>query len=272
MRIGIGTTLPHTTPVEWADTLASMGCTAAVSPFDCATARPLRDEYLAQARDHDLTIGEVGVWRNVMAPDPGERHRSIQYAKDQLALAEEIGARCCVNISGNAGPGGWDQYSPENYDETTYVRIVETTQDIIDAVDPTHTTYAIECMPWMVPDSPHGYLQLMKDIDRPAFSVHLDYTNMINGMTRWRALPEFIAQCFELLGPHVVSVHIKDIRLQPGLPTAITEVQPGTGAVDFDMVLRHIAALPEETTVYVEHLPDQQAYREAMAFVLRKAQ
>lgn len=267
MRIGVGTTLDHTSPEDWADTLAGMGCTAAVSPFDTMTAPDLRTKYLAQAERRGLCIGEVGVWKNVMSPDPDERRRSIRYAKDQLALAEDIGARCCVNISGNASTGGWDQYSPENYSEAAYDRIVETTQKIIDAVNPRHTTYAIECMPWMVPDSPEQYLQLMHDIDRPSFAVHLDYTNMINGMPRWRQLPEFIAHCFDLLGPYITSVHVKDIQLQSGLPTSIIEVQPGTGGVDFDMVFRHLAALPEDTTVYVEHLPDRRAYAAAMEFV-----
>lgn len=268
MRIGVGTTLDHATPGQWADDLAAMGCTAAVSPFDATTSAALRRDYLREARSHDLSIGEVGVWRNVMSPDPTERRQWVRYAKDQLALADDIGARCCVNISGNAGPGGWDQYSPENYADGTYERIVETTQDIIDAVDPRQTVYTIECMPWMVPDSPHGYLQLIKDVDRTAFATHLDYTNMIHGIDRWRALPAFIDECFDLLTAHIVSVHIKDIRLHSGLPTSITEVQPGSGSVDFDAVLRRIAELDDATTVFVEHLPDLASYEKAMAFVL----
>lgn len=123
-------------------------------------------------------------------------------------------------------------------------------------------------MPWMVPDSPHGYLQLIKDVDRTAFATHLDYTNMIHGIDRWRALPAFIDECFDLLTAHIVSVHIKDIRLHSGLPTSITEVQPGSGSVDFDVVLRRIAELDDATTVFVEHLPDLASYEKAMAFVL----
>lgn len=223
-----------------------MGCTAAVSPFDATTSAALRRDYLREARSHDLSIGEVGVWRNVMSPDPTERRQWVRYAKDQLALADDIGARCCVNISGNAGPGGWDQYSPENYADGTYEHIVETTQDIIDAVDPRQTVYTIECMPWMVPDSPHGYLQLIKDVDRTAFATHLDYTNMIHGIDRWRALPAFIDECFDLLAAHIVSVHIKDIRLHSGLPTSITEV--GSPAADRSTSMRCCAGSPSWTT------------------------
>ena len=35
-------------------------------------------------------------------------------------------------------------------------------------------------MPWMIPDSPDENLQLIKDVNRKAFAVHLDFVNMIN--------------------------------------------------------------------------------------------
>lgn len=267
MKLGIGTTLDHNSPEEWADTLVDMGCSTAVSPFDCNAPQTLKREYLAQANSHALSIGEVGVWNNVMSTSQYERETNIVYAQQQLALAEEIGARCCVNISGNAGSGGWDQYSENNYRPETYDLIVETTQNIIDAVNPQHTSYAIECMPWMIPDSPEQYLQLIADVNRPAFAVHLDYTNMLNGMQRWRNKDNFIKHCFDLLGSSIVSVHVKDVQLLADLPTSIVEVQPGTGGIDFNLVFRQIAKLPEETTVFVEHLPNTDAYTQAMKYV-----
>ncbi|MFT8537114.1 sugar phosphate isomerase/epimerase family protein [Bifidobacterium aquikefiri] len=272
MRLGIGTTLDHDNPQEWADDLVAMGCTAAVSPFDCTTSPALRRAYLDQAQSHDLRIGEVGAWKNVMSAQISERESNIAYVQEQLALAEDIHARCCVNISGNAGFGDWDQYSAENYLPETYDRIVETTQRIIDAVNPQHTTYAMECMPWMIPDSPEQYLQLIDDVDRPAFSVHLDYTNMMNGIERWRNRDQFIERCFSLLGNRILSVHVKDAKLLASLPTAIVEVQPGEGGIDCDMVVRHIAKLPEDTTVFVEHLPDHDAYARAMSYVNQRLQ
>lgn len=271
MRIGVGTTLPHENPHEWARLLHDWGCTTAVCPVDATASSGVRDEYLREAQRYGLSIGEVGVWRNVMSPEPQERDAAISYAEAQLALAEAIGAGCCLNISGNAGPGGWDQYSPENYSEESYERLVETTREIIDAVHPTRTYYAIECMPWMLPDSPESYLRLLADINRPQLRVHLDYTNMVNGVPRWRHLRQFIQECFTQLGPHIVSVHAKDIRLDGALPVTIGETQPGTGSVDFALVLRLAAALPGDTTLYTEHLDTIEEYRDAVAFLRRTA-
>ena len=272
MRIGIGTTLPHQTPDEWASTMAGWGCTAAVAPVDCTAPHPVLQAYLDAAKEKHLVIGEVGVWKNTLSADETERADAIRYAKGQLALAEEIGARCCVNITGNAGQGLWDQYSPENGRAETYARSVDTIREIIDAVHPQRTFYTLECMPWMEPDSPVACLRLLRDIDRPAFGVHLDYTNMVNSVARYRRLSSFIRTCFSLLGTSIRSVHAKDIRLENTLPCCIHEVQPGEGAVDFALVLREAQALDADITVFVEHLQTPDEYRRALAHLTQTAQ
>ncbi|MCI1864954.1 MAG: sugar phosphate isomerase/epimerase [Bifidobacterium sp.] len=271
MRIGIGTTLPHNTPGKWAATLQSWGCTAAVCPIDHTAPADLRKDYLDAASAAGLSITEVGVWKNVMSPDEDHRRKAIEYAEAQLALADEIGARCCVNIAGNAGPGGWDQYSPQNYSGEAYERIVDTTREIIDAVRPVRTRYALECMPWMLPDSPESYLKLLKDVDRDHMGVHLDYTNMINGMGRWRTMRSFIDSCFSILGGRILSIHAKDVRLMPGLPTSIVETEPGTGAVDYAQVLSLAARFAPRASVFTEHLDTPRQYRDAVAYLLDTA-
>lgn len=271
MRLGIGADIPHQTPEEWASALAGLGCGTAVFPVSSDCPRGLREEYLAAARAHGLTIGEVGIWKNTLSPDPKERAAAVEFAREQLALAEETGARCCVNILGNAGEGAWDQYSPANETADTYALAVDTVRGILDAVKPARTFYTLECMPWMHPDSPEDYLRLLRDVDRPAFAVHLDYANMVNGISRYRKLPQFIADCFRLLGPRIKSVHAKDIRLENALPCCIREIFPGEGAVDFGLVLRLAESLGKETPVFVEHLPSFAECGRAAAYLRGEA-
>ena len=76
-------------------------------------------------------------------------------------------------------------------------------------------------MPWMIPSGPEEYLQLIKDVDREAFAVHMDFANMINGMDRYHNREAFLDRCFALLGPYIKSVHLKDVILKPGLPCLI---------------------------------------------------
>ncbi len=60
----------------------------------------------------------------------------------------------------------WDWIYRDNYEADVYALIVDSVREIIDAVNPKRTFYTIEPMPWMVPDSPDQYLQLLKDVDR----------------------------------------------------------------------------------------------------------
>ena len=270
MRLGGSVMKSYNSPKEWLQHVQELGYSAVIFPVDSTAPATVIRDYLQCCRDNDLLIGEVGAWRNVMARDEKERAANLDWNIRQLELAETVGANCCVNISGSFAEL-WDGYHPTLDTRETWELVVSNTQHIIDAVKPTHTAYSLEPMPWMVPESPEHYLQLMKDVDRPAFKVHLDYCNMINSLERYRHASEFITHCFELLGKDIVSIHAKDALLADGkLPIQIGEVPPGEGSLDLPLVTKLAHALGDDTPVFVEHLPDHAAYMKAVA-VMREA-
>ena len=271
MRLGGSVMKPYSGPKEWLAHVKELGYSCVIFPVDSRAPKQVQRDYAACCRDNDLLIGEVGVWRNLMARDAAERAANIDYAIRQLEMAEEVGANCCVNISGSPGEL-WDGYHPSLDTPAVYEDVITTTRRIIDAVKPVRTCYSLEPMPWMVPESPEQYLQLMQDMARPgAFRVHLDYCNMINSLDRYRHASEFITKCFTLLAEDIVSVHAKDVRLTDGyLPVCIGEVPPGEGTVDLPLVTRLAHGLGADTPVFVEHLPDHEAYVKAAA-VMRAA-
>lgn len=264
MRLGGSVMKPYSSPKEWLAHVKELDYSCVIFPVDSSAPKQVQRDYAACCRDHDLLIGEVGVWRNVMSRDPSEREAAIQYAIRQLEMAEEVGANCCVNISGSPGEL-WDGYHPTLDTPAVYEDIIATTRRIIDAVKPQKSCYSLEPMPWMAPESPAQYLRMLKDMARPgAFKVHLDYCNMINSLDRYRHASEFITECFTLLGEHIVSVHAKDVKLTDGfLPLCIGEVPPGEGAIDLALVTRLAHSLGENTPVFVEHLPNHEAYMKA---------
>ena len=265
MRLGGSVMKPYNSPKEWLALVKELGYSAVVFPVESTASAQVIREYAQCCRDNDLLIGEVGAWRNVMALDPKERAANIDWNIRQLELAETVGANCCVNISGSYAEY-WDGYHPDLDTRETWERVVENTQKIIDAVKPTHTAYSLEPMPWMVPESPEQYLQLMKDVDRPAFKVHLDYCNMLNSIDRYRHASEFITRCFELLGEHIVSIHAKDaLIVQGGLPVVINEVMPGKGSLDLSLVTKLAHQLGDKVPVFVEHLDTHEDYLQAVA-------
>ncbi len=270
MRLGGSVMKPYNSPKEWLQHVQELGYSCVIFPVDSTAPAAVIQDYLQCCRDNDLLIGEVGAWRNVMARDEKERAANLDWNIRQLELAETVGANCCVNISGSFAEL-WDGYHPALDTRETWELVVSNTQRIIDAVKPTHTAYSLEPMPWMEPESPEQYLQLMKDVDRPAFKVHLDYCNMINSLERYRHASEFITHCFELLGKDIVSIHAKDALLADGkLPIQIGEVPPGEGSLDLPLVTKLAHALGDDTPMFVEHLPDHAAYMKASS-VMREA-
>ena len=178
MRIGGGIEKTYSNPEEWYTLVKELGYRATLAPVDYRASKEEKQAYINCAKEHDLVIGEVGVWKNVISTDIDERKAALDYSKNQLELADELGANCCVNITGSRGEI-WDGFYRDNYSEETYSLIVDSIREIIDAVKPKRTFYTIETMPWMIPDSPDDYLKLIKDVDRKAFGVHLDFVNMI---------------------------------------------------------------------------------------------
>ena len=242
---------------------------AVTAPFSCRTPREETDAYCRICEQNGVVLAEIGVWKNLFDPDPEAAKAALEYAKGQLALADDLGIPCCVNIAGTGSSAGWDAADPSNFTEETYERIVAVIRDILDRVEPKQAFYCLEPMPWMVPDSPEAYLQLIRDVDRPQFAVHMDFVNMINCPRRYLAPEPFIEKCFRMLGPMIKSTHIKDTRMHPtNLTTILEECSPGEGSLSFASVLRIMDRyLAPEAPVLLEHMATFEEYAAAYDYL-----
>ena len=252
-------------PAEWIRILKSLGYSAAYCPVQPGAPAELIRSFRTEAEKNNIIIAEAGVWNNPLDPDEKKSKAAIDRNIDVLKLADEIGALCCVNISGARG-AIWDGPYPGNYADDTFDLIVETVRKIIDAVKPVRTFYSLEPMPYMLPDSPDSYLELIKAIDRKQFAAHLDPVNMISSPQRYFKNAEFIKECFSKLGPYVKSVHAKDIIILPKLTVHLEEIRPGLGALDYRVLLQEAGKI-KDIPVMLEHLENQEEYRLAAAFV-----
>ena len=271
MRIGGAIERAYNSPEEWYQLVKELGYRAVLAPVDYQASKEEKQAYIQCAKENDIVIGEVGVWRNIISIDDKERKAAVEYCKNQLALAEELSANCCVNVTGSRGEI-WESFYAENYSKDTYALIVDSIRDVIDAVKPTRTFYTIETMPWMIPDSPDSYLELIHDVDRKAFGVHLDFVNMINCPKRYLFCDDFIEECFTKLGPYIKSIHGKDVFMERAYTTVIHETMPGKGVVNYQKVARLCEALGPDTPLFVEHLPDFESYKQAAAYVREQAE
>ena len=219
----------------------------------------IRDITAAFAK-HDVIIAEVGRWCNLMDADPAKRAANLKTVTEGLALAEAVGARCCVDIAGSYNRRSWDGPDPENLSQKHFDETVENARKIIDAVKPKRAKFCFEMMGWMTPDSPDAYLKLIKAVDRDAFGVHLDPCNLINSPARFYRNTDLLNECFDKLGPWIASCHAKDLAWEKEMNIHFREVTLGAGSLDYTTYLKRLAALPGDVPLMIEHMKNAEEY------------
>ncbi|NLG52250.1 MAG: TIM barrel protein [Chloroflexi bacterium] len=270
MRLGAPLFREYHDPAAWVQALQEKGYRAAYAPVGLDADDVTVQAYALAAKQANITISEVGAWSNPLSPSEDIRNAAIERCQRSLDLAERLGARCAVNISGSLGEL-WDGHHPLNLTEETLDMIVQVTRQIIDAVKPRRAFYTLETMPWMYPDSTDSYVQLLRAIDRPAFAVHFDPVNLICSPQRYYANGALMTEFVDKLGPYIKSCHAKDILLADRLTTHLDEVRAGLGNLDYRTFLRQLNRLEPDLPLMLEHLPTEQDYDLAAAYVRQVA-
>jgi sugar phosphate isomerase/epimerase len=267
IRLGGPVFEEYNSPDEWVAALKMAGYRAAYCPVEQTDDETTIQSYRKAAEQNDIVIAEVGAWSNPISPVETTAKTAIDKCIDSLALADRIGARCCVNISGSRHPQHWAGPHPDNLTPATFDLIVETTRKIIDAVKPTNSYYTVEAMPWSYPDSADLYLKLMKAIGRNRFAVHLDPVNWVNCPLVYFKNGEMIRNAFKKLGPYIKSCHAKDIIINEQIYVPqFSEVRPGLGKLDYRVFLSELSKL-DDVPLMMEHLQSAEEYSLAAEYI-----
>ncbi len=247
-------------PEELARAHRDLGYRAAYCPGvaldDSERIRDLRQAFAK----HDVVIAEVGRWVNLLDADPAKRAQNLQTVTDGLALADAIGARCCVDIAGSFNPTVWFGPDPKNLSREYFDAAVENARKIIDAVQPQQAKFCYEMMGWALPDTVDSYLEMIRAVDRDAFGVHLDPCNLINSPERFYRNTDLLNDCFDRLGPWIASCHAKDLRWEIEMNVHFVEVPLGEGELDYKTYLQRVATLPRDVPLMMEHMAGEQEY------------
>jgi sugar phosphate isomerase/epimerase len=271
VRLGGPIFLKSDDPRELAREHRRLGYSAAYCPpaksTEAEKIRAIRDAFAAE----NVVIAEVGAWKNMLDPDTAARQANLEYVTERLALADAVGARCCVDIAGSYNPKFWYGMNPRNLSKEFLDATVQNCRHVIDAVRPTRTRFTIEMMPWSVPDGPDSYVALIKAVDRRSFGVHLDVCNVVNSPVRFYNNKAVIEECFRKLGQWIASCHAKDLAWVPEYNVHFAEVIPGRGEIDYATYLRELSKLPVDAPLMLEHLKTAEEYDEGRAYIRRVA-
>ena len=267
MRLGAPIFIKSDDPGDLAREHRRLGYRAAYTPpctvDDRDRIKAIIKEYAAQ----DVVIAETGAWRNMQDPDPDKRKANLAYVQERLALADELGARCCVDTAGSHSRTNKDGPHPDNITPAFIEKTVENCRKLIDAVKPTRTKFTIEMMSFIFPTGPDDYLKLIKAVDRKEFGVHLDACNVIGSPEMMYHNTRVIRDCFQKLGSRIISCHAKDLVFEDYPQIYLRETIPGRGTMDYKTYLTEIASLPGDVTLMLEHCDKPEEYDEGRHYV-----
>lgn len=263
-------------PYRFAKAHKEFGYSAAFCPKLSLTDPHLLRAVREAFEQEDVVIAEVGAWRNLIDRDLEKRRRNVDYVIEQLAVADEVGALCCVDFIGSV-LGNEEAKRPRlpfdphpfNLSAEGFELAVETVRTIIDAVKPKKTKFTLEFMQWQLPDSPEIYVELIEAVDRPAFAAHMDPVNIIFTPRQYFDNGALIKHAFRLLGPYIVSCHAKDIHMRSELALHLDEVIPGQGVLDYRTYLSEMDQLPGHIPLMLEHLATPEEYAQGRDYILR---
>ncbi len=271
VRLGGPIFLKSDDPRELAREHRRLGYSAAY----CPEAKAADKDRIAAIRSafaaENVVVAEVGAWKNMLDPDEAVRKANIEYVTSRLALADAVGARCCVDIAGSYNPKYWYGMDPKNLTSEFFDATVENCRRVIDAVKPTRTRFTIEMMPWSLPDGADSYVRLIQAVDRPVFGVHLDVCNAVNTPAKFYNTKAVIEDCFGKLGRWIISCHAKDLAWVPEYNMHFAEVVPGRGVLDYRAYLRELSRLPIDAPLMLEHLQKPEEYDEGRTYIQRMA-
>lgn len=271
IRLGGPIFLKSDDPRELAREHRRLGYSAAYCPdaqlSDTVRIREIEKAFAAE----NVVIAEVGAWRNMLDPDPEKRRENLRYVAERLALADAVGARCCVDIAGSFNPKIWYGPHPKNFSQEFFDATVENCRRLIDEVKPKRTRFTVEMMGWAIPSDADQYLKLIQAVGRDAFAVHIDVCNGINSPERFYNNAAFIRDCFRKLGPWIRSCHAKDLEWSVEMNVHFREVIPGRGEIDYRTYLTELARLESDAPLMLEHLKGPEEYEEGKQYIQRVA-
>ncbi len=223
------------------------------------------EAYRTAFEKQNIVFAELGYWENINDTNEVQRKAKLDGMVNAMAVADALGARCAVNVTGSLVEGSHGKHVAANFSEDAFALAVDNARYVIDSVKPTRSTFAYEIYQFTVVDSVDSLERLIKAVDRPQFAVHLDLVNFGNSPRTYYSLNDILDDCIKRFGDKIVACHIKDARMRDVTTVVIEEVQPGTGEVDLGYYLAGIHALPAAIPVMSEHLGTEAEYDAAIA-------
>lgn len=202
-------------------------------------------------RSAGITIHSIGVYTNLIHPDPAERAANLAYFEAMMRAGAAMGCRTFISEAGHHEPEGSAPKVPLHFQEEVWTQMVATGKELAAIADRHDATVLLE--PFF-----RGFLASAKrtrvfieEVGSPRIRALLDPANLLE----INDLEEMFAQ----LGPYVDCLHAKDRKLHVdrGVPA-------GQGDLDYPKFVALAAKHTPKAPLILEYVGTKD-YKQALA-------
>jgi sugar phosphate isomerase/epimerase len=245
--------------IHWAAELGFHGMCAKLTIL----ANTVSDQLAAHVRSvyDEQNMPILQLWApypSIVSADETVRKAGVEGARDIVRLAANMGIpEAGVRPTSMNPRGDWFPH-PDNVKPETEDRLVKSLNEILQTADEHGIDVVLETHVTTTLNSAQSIKRVIERTGSKRLKLNLDPCNFVGDLlTAYNPLP-MINEMFDLLGPYVSTVHVKDYYLEDRFVAHISEAIIGTGMMDFEPILRRTQALMPDGYVMIEHLPVSQ--------------
>ena len=242
--------------LRWAADLGFHGVGAHLSvPADTISDQTAANVKAAFADQRLPFLQLWGPYPCILSPDEAVRRAGVEGARAIVKLAAKMGVTesgvrpTSLNPRWEWAPHA-DNYKPETEDRLvkSLTEILQTASDYgVDIILETHVATTL--------NTPETIKRVIERTGAKNLKINLDPCNFVGDLQTAFNLPPMLNHLFDVLGPYIATVHLKDFLLEERFVVHITETVIGTGMMDFDTILRRVHRDKPDSYVVIEHLP-----------------
>jgi sugar phosphate isomerase/epimerase len=193
----------------------------------------------------------TGYWQCLIHPDETQRRAAVHTLQAALRVAGWLGARGIDTGPGSLSPHGpWSPH-PDNWSATSRRQLVKSLRECAPVAEACGVILSLEGHQLVTLDCAETMRAVLDEVNSPKVKCDWDPVNWITLRTVYetgRAMEEMV----DVLRPHIVSAHAKDIVIEDRLVLHLDSVASGAGLLDYPTFFRLMDGLDPTYPLIVE--------------------
>ena len=195
---------------------------------------------------HLVGIEVLGCYINPIHPDRQTRATFLEFFKNHLRFARDLGCRIVALESGSVNA----DYSPHpaNHGEEAFQTMLVSISELAAVAEKYGVIVGLEAVTSHTVSTPQKMRRVLDEIASDNLRVVLDPVNLLSA-ENFRKQSRVVAEALDLFGDRVAAVHAKDFIFENG---ALKTVPAGRGQLDYAPILKFVHSRQPDSSVLLE--------------------